>query len=161
MIYCVNRDGYSHHTFFRNTQDQDYSLLIVQDSLGHAFGAFLSSQIRRRSGQYSGDDDAFVFTFHDGEDLEIYRATGHNKNYQLTDNDFLIVGGPTLRSHSRGAIIISDCFMRGHSSKSDTFDNEILCGQDARELDTSQGNFVVNAMEIWGFDVDAERLLLV
>ena len=43
LIYCVNRDGYSHHTFFRNTQDQDYSLLIVQDSLGHAFGAFLSS----------------------------------------------------------------------------------------------------------------------
>lgn len=81
-------------------------------------------------------------------------ATGHNQNFWLTDDDFFIVGGATDgRSSGRSAIIISDCFTRGCSSKCDTFDNEVLCGAN-EEADTFAGNFLVDAMEIWGLKVE-------
>ena len=95
-----------------------------------------------------------MFTFHDGEELEIFQSTGLNHNFHLTDKDFMIVGGATeITSKGRGAIIISDCFTRGHSSECDTFANQILCGQN-EQADTQGGNFLVEAMEIWGFDVE-------
>lgn len=77
MLYCVSRDGYSHHTMFRNTVGSDYSLLLLKDSLGHVFGAYLTGTIKNRS-KYSGDGDSFVFTFRDGEEMEIYASTGFN-----------------------------------------------------------------------------------
>jgi hypothetical protein len=65
----------------------------------------------------------------------------------------MIVGGASEGSGGRGAIIMSDCFTRGFSSKCDTFNNLILCGQND-QADTQGGNFLVEAMEIWGFDVE-------
>ena len=77
LLYCVGRDGYSHHTMFRNTANQDYTLLFLKDSLGHIFGAYISGNIKNRT-RYTGDSDSFVFTFHDGEELELFQSTGEN-----------------------------------------------------------------------------------
>ena len=123
LLYCVNRDGYSHHTFFDKTKDYDCSVLLVRDSLGHVFGAYLTTAIKNIS-KYSGDGSSFVFSFHDGEELDLYMSTGANHNFQLTDDDFMIIGGASnVTTGSRGAIIISDCFTRGYSSACDTYGN--------------------------------------
>jgi TLD len=65
----------------------------------------------------------------------------------------MIIGGGLK---GRAAIIISDCFTKGHSAKSETYGNEILCGENIKEADLTGGNFLVEAMEIWGFDVDTQ-----
>lgn len=78
--------------------------------------------------KYRGNGDAFVFTFHDGEDLEIFGSTGLNDKYQMTDEEFLIIGGANSEKQGRAAITICDRLTRGHSSHCDTFDNTVLCG---------------------------------
>ena len=129
------------------------------------FGAFLSETIKNKS-SYCGNGDAFVFTFHDGEDLEVFGSTGKNQKFQMTDDEFIIIGGASDQKNERAAIIISDRLTRGHSSPCPTFDNTILCG-DSRDLnaepekfeydnkaETIGGNFVVIEMEVWGFEAD-------
>jgi hypothetical protein len=71
LCFCLARDGYSHHTMFRNLKGQDFSFLILKDTLGHIFGAYLTGAIRSRN-KFCGDGDSFVFTFHDGEELDIF-----------------------------------------------------------------------------------------
>ena len=47
----------------------------------------------RNSSNFSGDGYSFVFTFRDGDDLEIYPATGQTEYYQQADADGIIIGG--------------------------------------------------------------------
>jgi hypothetical protein len=42
LLYCIERDGYSHHTFFDKVSGQCAYLLLIRDSLNHVFGAYLS-----------------------------------------------------------------------------------------------------------------------
>ena len=127
LLFSLERDGYSHHTFFEKVDRQEAYLLLITDSLGHVFGAYLSERIKNIR-KYRGNGDAFVFTFHDGEDLEIFASTGLNDKYQMTDEEFLIIGGANSEKQGRAAITISDRLTRGHSSPCDTFDNTVLCG---------------------------------
>lgn len=137
------------------------------------FGAYLSERIKNVR-KYRGNGDAFVFTFHDGEDLEIFASTGLNDKYQMTDEEFLIIGGANSEKQGRAAITICDRLTRGHSSHSETFDNTVLCGdskcnEDNKDTfdfsrhdsiskaETQGGNFVVIKMEVWGFDIDSRE----
>jgi len=131
LLYSIERDGYSHHTFFDKVARQCAYVLLVRDSLNHVFGAFLSQTIKNRS-VYTGDGDCFVFTFHDDEDLEVFGSTGRNSKFQFTDDEFIIIGGAS-DDNGRAAIVISDRFTRGHSSPCVTFDNSILCGNSEDE----------------------------
>ena len=65
---------------FKKTVGHDFTILLVKDSLGHVFGVYLTDKIRNRS-RYTGDADSFVFTFHDGEELDVYVSTGANQNF--------------------------------------------------------------------------------
>ena len=73
-----------------------------------------------------------MWTFHDSEEFECYHASGVNSNFQLCDSEVLIIGGSSGVHHDpkedRPAIIITDNFKQGFSSKSETFANEVLCG---------------------------------
>ena len=80
MLYSIQRDGYSHHTFFDKVSRQEAYFLLIRDSLGHVFGGYLSETIKNKSA-YLGNGDSFVFTFHDGEELEIFGSTGKNSKY--------------------------------------------------------------------------------
>ena len=89
-----------------------------------------------------------MFTFRGGEDLETYRATGVDSNFHTITKEGIIIGG--------GAITVSECFVRGHSAIRATFANEVLCGH-GTEADTVGGNFIICAMEVWGFDCDVRQ----
>ena len=69
-----------------------------------------------------GNGDAFVFTFRDGDDLEIFPATGMDDQYQSSDSEGIIIGGSTSLK-GRAAISVSDRFRHGHSGISQTFEN--------------------------------------
>lgn len=114
---------------------------MIRDSLGHVFGGYLSETIKNKSA-YLGNGDSFVFTFHDGEELEIFGSTGKNSKYQMTDDEFIIIGGATDNKIGRAAIVISDRFTRGHSSPCVTFDNSILCG-DSNDFNLDSDKFVL------------------
>ena len=67
------------------------------------------------------------------------------------DYDSVPEGGPALK--------LTEQFMRGKSGISTTYDNRILCGIITEKQKESgmpfifRGDFFVQKMEIWGFDV--------
>jgi len=81
---------------------------VIKDRVGYIFGAFCAEEWKN-SNVFFGNGDAFVFTFRNGDDLEIYPATGMDTQYQSADKDGIIIGGSTA-AKSRAAITISNRF---------------------------------------------------
>ena len=125
LLYTPTRDGYSHLTFFEKLEDHEETVLVIKDTRGYIFGAFLTQEWHNTRNFY-GDGYSFVFTFRDADDLEIYPATGETDNYQQSDGDGFIIGGGE-DSSQRASITVSDSYSRGHSSVSSTYDNYRLC----------------------------------
>ena len=104
-----------------------------------------------------------MFTFHEDDDIKVFFATSLSEQYQLSDDDGIIIGGD---KKGRAALTILNNFKQGHSYASDCYDNEILCqfkedkhrppeetsvSYPADELPTC-GNFEIVSLEVWGFD---------
>ena len=127
LLFSPGRDGYSHLTFFRKLEEHEQTILIIKDSRGYIFGAFLTEEWHNTANFY-GDGFSFVFTFRDGDDLELYPATGETDNYIQSDEDGIIIGGGDDPGQ-RASLMISDAFARGHSGISSCYDNTRLCSQ--------------------------------
>ena len=67
------------------------SILVIEDSNGHKFGAFIAEQMKDKKG-FQGNGSSWVFTYHDTEDLQLWQATGNNEMYQHSDQDGIIIG---------------------------------------------------------------------
>ena len=127
-LFAIDRDGYSSLTFFDKLEDNEYTIVAIKDTKGYIFGAFCTEQWATSS-KFYGDGYSFVFTFRDGDDLEIYPATGEDELYQIADSDGIIIGGTNSSSSSkRAALSIFNHFGEGHSGESVTYNNERLCG---------------------------------
>ena len=127
------------------------TILVVKDTKGYVFGAFLTEEWHRSSNFY-GDGYSFVFTFRDGDDLELYTASGETDLYQQSDQDGIIIGGSDISSQ-RSSLTISDGYTRGHSGESYTYNNFRLCSQPAPGSAEQEGDFTIAHFEIWGFDM--------
>ena len=79
-LFSISRDGYSHHTFFDRVEGHDYTILAIKDTKGYLFGAFCTEEWRYDK-KFYGDGYSFVFTFREGDDLEIYKASGEDDNF--------------------------------------------------------------------------------
>ena len=127
LLFTPRRDGYSYLTFFKKLEDNEQTILVVKDTRGYVFGAFLTEEWHTTSNFY-GDGFSFVFTFRDGDDLELYPATGESDNYIQSDEDGIIIGGGD-DAGQRASLMLSDAFARGHSGISSCYDNTRLCSQ--------------------------------
>ena len=72
-----------------------------------------------------------------------------NENYQHLDKDGIIVGG-SVDSNYSPALTLMNNFSTGHSGRSETYDNEILCSQSKSNF--KMANFEVVQFEVWGFE---------
>ena len=92
LLFTTRRDGYSHLTFFEKLADYEETVLVIKDTRGYVFGAYLTQEWRNTRSFY-GDGYTFVYTFRDGDDLEIYPATGEAELYMQSDRNGFIIGG--------------------------------------------------------------------
>ena len=74
-MYTPKRHGASHHTFLDKVGEYDPTLIAIKDSFGHVFGAFCTEEWRLGS-RFYGTEEAFVYTFHKGEDMKLFTPTG-------------------------------------------------------------------------------------
>jgi len=125
LLFTTCEDGYSHLTFYDRLEDAPETILVIKDTKGYVFGAFLTEEWNLTS-KFYGDGYSFVFSFMDGDDLELYPATGENDLYQQSDRDGIIIGGSD-NSSQRSSLTISDRFSRGHSGVSNCYNNHRLC----------------------------------
>ena len=141
LLYTARRDGYSHITFFEKLENMNETIVAIKDTRGYVFGAFVTEEWHITRSFY-GNGYSFVFTFRDGDDLEIYPATGESDFFVQSDERGFIIGGSDNISQ-RPALSVSDSFARGHSSKSDCYSNERLSSP---PLGTSneEGDFTID-----------------
>jgi hypothetical protein len=108
LLFTINRDGYSYHNFFEKLEGQAETVLLIEDGNGHKFGAFATHAWEWRKG-FQGDGSSFVFSFHKGDDLHVWTATGCNEMFQHTDKDGIIIGG-SLDNRYHAALTVFNNF---------------------------------------------------
>lgn len=108
LSYCSKLHGISFGSFYRRVSDKGPSILVVRDTDGVVFGAFVSESIRN-STNYYGTGEMFVFTY---KQLSEYGAKNPN-NKEVGQN-------PYFTQVNRSSIH-QDCFsefaVNGYSSK--------------------------------------------
>jgi hypothetical protein len=150
LLFSLNHDGYSHHTFFDKVGEHEETILVIKDTNGHKFGAYCTGVWHPQRG-FVGDSTSWVFSFHKGDDLNLWPGTGDSDMFQHSDNDGLIIGGSPGFSEA-SAITVMNNFRTGRSGKSSAYDNEILCAYD-EDVERPYADFEVVSLEIWGFEV--------
>lgn len=62
LLFSINQDGVSFHTFYANTKNRDNTVLIIKDEKGKVFGGYLCEEWRKTMHFY-GLGESFVFAF--------------------------------------------------------------------------------------------------
>jgi hypothetical protein len=62
LLFSISHDGISYSTMFHKTKNLYPSFILIEDSKGQVFGAFMSRDIRE-SNKFYGTGESFVFTF--------------------------------------------------------------------------------------------------
>ena len=142
LLFTTRRDGYSNLTFFSKLEDMTETILVIKDSQGYVFGALTTEEWQNRNGFY-GDGYSFVFTFKDGDDLQLYPATGECEFYQHSDEDGIIIGGSD-QPKERASLSIGDKYSRGFSGQTYTYNNEQLCSSPPKASSHQEGDFIID-----------------
>ncbi|KXS17175.1 TLD-domain-containing protein [Gonapodya prolifera JEL478] len=141
LIYSLEMHGISLNTLFDRAQRKGPCVLCLRDQWGNVFGAYLSESPYVRKGYY-GTGTCFLWKQtpqpSDPTHIEVFKSTGRNEYYILSEGNFLSVGG----GDGRYGLYVDSSLDRGHSEKCLTFENETLSG--AQE-------FNCVGCELWGF----------
>jgi hypothetical protein len=81
MLYSNFEHGASLRQFYSRTDGCKASVLIIQDELGHVFGAFASEGWKRDPKRSYGTGDCFLYTFHADKKLRVFHSTYKNELY--------------------------------------------------------------------------------
>lgn len=153
LRYCSAIHGISYLTFFRRVKDIGPCILIIKDTRGALFGAFLSTSPVERS-HYYGSGETFVFTFWQNDKNEsetthipeedvpvaVYTWTSRNNFLIYTDGRSIAIGGG-----GSYAITVDSSFLCGSSQPCSTFGNPVL---------SSTPDFLVRHLQVWAFSDD-------
>ncbi|BAM40320.1 uncharacterized protein TOT_020000579 [Theileria orientalis strain Shintoku] len=134
LSFETDHDGVSYHTFYRNLENKENCIIVIEDLKGGVFGAF-TPQIRYNL-RFYGSGETFVFKFEAG-DLKIFKSQGKNRCYIYSSDHSVIIGGG-----DNAAITIGKAFKVGTTGHSETFDNEPL---------SVDRHFEIKHMEVWTF----------
>jgi hypothetical protein len=80
LLYRISLHGVSMNTFYQRLAGASASLVIIEDEHGHKFGA-MAHENWDRGNSFYGSSQTFVFTFHDGDQIQTWEATGKNEMY--------------------------------------------------------------------------------
>ncbi|GAX76085.1 hypothetical protein CEUSTIGMA_g3528.t1 [Chlamydomonas eustigma] len=139
LTYCTHRDGYSLHTLYRKASGKAHTLLIVQDTNGHVFGAYASEPWRIHT-RFYGTGETCVFQLHPRQLLwrwSGFQEGGHQKDdyFQFSTHEGLGVGGS-----GHFAVWLDNDLFEGSSNECKTFSSVCLA---------SNAEFHVASLELW------------
>lgn len=120
-VYCMSRDGASLSTLLYKMLSHKRAssfLVIIEDSWGYVFGGY-SATAFKTSPSYYGSGESFVFKFH--PEFSVYRWTGLNDYFVLSNTSHLAMGGG-----GGFAFQLDDELDTGVSGPSETYGNPRL-----------------------------------
>ncbi|XP_029114589.1 nuclear receptor coactivator 7 isoform X2 [Scleropages formosus] len=136
LAYSTSRHGSSLRSLYRKLSGSDSpSLIVIKDSRGQVFGAFLSHPLRPSESFY-GTGETFLFTVEPR--FECFHWTGENSFFIKGDLDSFAIGGGS----GHFGLWLDEMLYLGRSSPCCTFDNRCLAGAD---------DFRVVELEVWTF----------
>ena len=66
LLYSLNRDGISTHTFYERCKSYDNSLIVIQDKDHYIFGGYCT-EAWKKANHFYGTGENFLFTLRDGD----------------------------------------------------------------------------------------------
>jgi len=129
----------------------DGTIIIIQTMANNIFGAFCTTpwsermtklKEGNRRASFFGNGETFLFEVYPR--VVKYEWVGKKNQGQVEtnqemfmycDKEYLAVGGSTKEGHGFG-LFINNCLTNGKSSASDTFENNILGGDQEFEIQT-------------------------
>ena len=134
LLYSTEQHGCSLRTFHSRLAGHAGTLLVVLDSAGHIFGAYVSEEWEQRA-RYFGNGETFLFRVQPS--FARYDWARQNDHFVLPAADCIAFGGG-----GHFALYLDESLEFGSSQPSATFDNECLAGS---------VQFKVVKVEVWGF----------
>lgn len=125
-------DGYNLNTLYnrvkaQNIRDQCYSILLIKDTGGYIFGAYLSHSLKLKGNSYFGDGSCFLFTLN--PKITIYKWSKINRHFINTSQEYLVLGENAIyldHTLSRCISRSSATFNSPSLSKSEVFNCQIV-----------------------------------
>jgi len=140
LVYSTDRDGISLRTFYRNLELWSVSLLFIEDSKGHVFGAFASG-VWYPGDTYVGSGESFLFQL--WPEAQLYPWLPHsNSCFMLGKLDHIEMG-----AGGNAGLWLDKEFNQGYSGESDTFANRPLA---------SDEDFTCSVFEVWSFSSSSD-----
>jgi hypothetical protein len=135
LLYGTYHHGRSMTSFFNHTEYSGPNVLLIKDDKRFVFGGYFSNGWKKCYESY-GTGECFVFTFRNNEKMKICYSTLANTSYMASDHDSIMVG-----SGGNPAIYVDKNFEAGTSGKSQTYNNQVLSGEE---------HFQIVDLEVWG-----------
>ncbi|KAL7416448.1 TLD-domain-containing protein [Mrakia frigida] len=173
LLYSLDQHGSSLTTLyylcnkFAEKRPESGNVIVVKDSEGGLFGAYVNEAFRVKPGSYYGSGECFLFKFHPFPNsqpspsnsnsqhtpaststpasggFELYRWTGKNDYFILCESSFLSVGG----GDGKFGLYLDSSLYAGSSARCPAFENDVLC---AVGEGTRKGRFECVGVEVWG-----------
>ncbi|KAF5329667.1 hypothetical protein D9619_009443 [Psilocybe cf. subviscida] len=159
LVYSLDQDGISLNTLYTRSEahatrrpapgevaaNNAAMLLVVKDSDGAIFGAWLAEGIRYIKGGkgYYGGGESFLWKY-TNDTLKVFKATGKNKYIALCEPDYISCGG----GDGHYGFYLDSSLFDGSSASCPTFDNEPLCSPGPKK--GVSVTFECVGLEVWG-----------
>ncbi|WWC91351.1 uncharacterized protein L201_006294 [Kwoniella dendrophila CBS 6074] len=151
LIFSLDQHGASLSTLYRladkfgQTHKTSGNILVVRDSQGNRFGAFINETITKREGTYYGSGESFLFKLDTSSAIQPFRWTGKNQYFALCEAGFISFGG----GDGVYGLILDSTFTQNSSATSPAYDNDVL--SESRSRKSSQAIlFDCVGLEVWG-----------
>eukprot|EP00116_Pleurobrachia_bachei_P001850 sb/3462112/ len=140
LVYSLSLHGMSLRSLYTNCGNYPETpcLLVVKDSGGYVFGAYLSQGIVE-SPKYYGSGETFLFRH--SPDLKCFFWQGSNHYFMMGRSDYFTIGA----GDGNFALYLDEMLQKGTSNRSLTFYNEVL---------SSKESFDILGVEVWCFTDD-------
>ncbi|GAA97134.1 uncharacterized protein L969DRAFT_94122 [Mixia osmundae IAM 14324] len=165
LLYSLDQHGVSLTTLYERTQrglrgSESGCVLVVRDSEGSVFGAYVNEAFRK-SDNYYGNGESFLWRrtsfdpndFRIGSGLRTYKYTGHDDYIIQSDVNFISVG--TGGGHY--GLWLDAALEKGFTTTCATFNNEVLCESGVKRGPSGlpEAKFEIVSLEIWGVGINA------
>jgi len=165
LLYSSVKMGTSIKQFTERCLNRGPTLIIIKDTYGSVFGAFVSQDWKRCSHFY-GDGNCFLFTIK--PKFQVFHSSNHNQNYMYFNegSEFNEYNGLGMGGRVNFFCLSLDKSFACGTSRPGllTFNNSPCLCTDVSELenapdDIDQYHFVVDQIEVWGFPLSESQLL--
>ena len=139
LVFTTSLHGFSLASLYRKCQleDNNPTLLCVEDTQQNVFGALLSCPIKLTDHFY-GTGESFLFTCK--PNFRVFNWSGENQHYARGNIDCLLIGA----GEGQFGLWLDSSLYQGRSQACSTFNNVPLV--------SGGGDFVVKTVECWAFE---------